>query len=536
MPQTIETNELKQLWSQLQSHPEAIALIESITEMHRQELAEKSTEIAAKDAEVLRLRELVVKFRDMLFAASSEKRPVKVRIPEAEEIDLWDKLPAEAPARKPAPETEKITYERKKRAADQNRQKLPEHLERRIERIELPEGERTCGECGTALEEMGAEITEELEIIPAKVVVRQIVRVKYKCPTDTLHGIYVASMPPRIIPKGIAGPSLLAHILISKYVDHLPLERQEKILLRHGVKVPKSTMSDWMGKVRGRLDPLLECLQGKMLASRIVNCDETTMMVQNNAVSGAKKDGYLWSYIGDSRWVWFDWQEGRSRAGPLGVLGKFGGEYLQSDGYAAYGIVVDKLVLRHLGCWAHARRKFVEAYEAGARAAGPIVESIAKLYAVEKEARELELGPFAVRALRQERSVPALAELHASMSELAQTAVPKGALGKALAYSLERWPQLTVYCEDGDLSIDNNIVERAIRPVALGRKNWLFAGSEGGAKWAAGFYSLIETAKLHGVEPGEYLTEVLRHIAAHGDGEDLESLLPDRYNLHSRHT
>lgn len=475
-------------------------------------------------AENIFLKEQNRLFRSALFAVSSEKKIIPERIPEA--IDLWDSNPDNAPESTHLTDTENISYQRKKRSKDEERQALPEHLERRDEVIELSSEERNCPQCETELSEIGEDITEELEVIPMQVYVRRIIRKKYVCKNESLHGVYRARMPARIIPKGMAGPSLLSHILISKYVDHLPLERQEKIFQRHGIRIAKTTMSDWMRRACEKLEPLLESLKSKMLDSRIVNCDETTLMVQNNARGGPKINGYLWSYIGDSKWVWFDWREGRGKIGPLETLNGFTGNYLQSDGYAVYENVVAHLGVEHLGCWAHARRKFVEAFEAGNTKAEPIIRLIAKLYGIEKHAREMA---FSQRMeLRKEQSVSVLKQIRNELDELATSVVPKGALGKAISYTLTQWDRLTRYCEDGELSIDNNIVERAIRPVALGRKNWLFAGSPNGAQWAAGFYSLIETAKLHGVDPGNYLTEVLRFIVD-CDGDDMMQLLPNAY-------
>ena len=492
--------------------------------MTRSSSKELNLALLAKDAEIAYLSEQIALLRKALFAAKSERHPLIEKDPI--EIDLFE-TSVESTTFPQAEATEEVLYTRKKRGADQNRMALPEHLDRRVEIVELPEDERQCLECGSTLREIGEDVTEELEIIPMQIYVRRIVRKKYACPSDSLHGVFRARMPARAIPKGIAGAGLLAHILVSKYVDHLPLDRQEKIFLRLGIKIPKTTMSDWMGRVRHLLDPLIQRLKERMLDSRIVNCDETTMLVQNNARGGPKRNGYLWSYIGDSRWTWFEWREGRGAVGPLETLRGFTGEYLQSDGYNVYVGVADAIKVDHLGCWAHARRKFVEALATGYDKAGGVIELIAKLYEVETDAKEYSATDR--KSIRAKRSIPLLGQLHALLGELTQNAVPKGALGKAISYTLGQWARLVKYCNDGELSIDNNIVERAIRPVALGRKNWLFAGSEDGAQWAAGFYSLIETAKLCGVDPGKYLTEVIGVIADYEDGNDLDQLLPEAY-------
>jgi len=402
-----------------------------------------------------------------------------------------------------------------------------------VEVVELPESERSCDECDSELVEIGEEITEELEYIPASFYVREIHRKKYACKKDSLHGVYRARMPKRLIPKGIPGPTLLSHILISKYVDHLPLERQEQIFKRLGVHIAKSTMSDWLKTVRQKLDPLLQCLKNKMLDSRLLNCDETTYDVQQNAMQEPMIHGYLWSYIGDRKWVWFDWQKGRSRTGPLDLLQGFTGDYLQSDGYEAYNYVVDKLHITHLSCWAHARRKFVEAYESGSIQAEPVIQLIAELYKIESEAKENNLDFSQIKEIRKTKSLSILSQIKTAIEEISKTALPKAKLGTACAYTLKRWKELSEYCNDGELQIDNNIVERSIRPVAVGRKNWPFSGSEEGADFAAAFYSLIETCKLHKVDPSEYISKVLIYLADYEDEDaaGFATLFPDAYAM-----
>ena len=476
------------------------------------------------------LAEEVFWLKKELFASRSERRPIKEK--NAEELDLFEGA-EEAAEKSTGPSTELITYTRKKRGSEENRQKLPEHLKRVVEVVELPESERVCDECGSGLVEIGEEITEELEYVPATFYVRQIHRKKYACKKDPLHGVYRARMPERLIPKGIPGPTLLGNILISKYVDHLPLERQEQIFKRLGVRIAKSTMSDWLKTVRQKLDPLLRCLKNRMLDSRILNCDETTYEVQRNAKREPVIHGYLWSCIGDRKWVWFDWRPGRARSGPMEILQGFTGDYLQSDGYEVYNHVSGQLHVGHLACWAHARRKFVEAYESGSRQAGPVIELIAGLYRIEAEAKENGLDHAQIKEARKSGSLPILNQIKAAIEEISKSALPKAGLGKACAYALARWEQLTLYCDDGELQIDNDIVERSIRPVTLGRKNWLFSGSEDGADFAAAFYSLIETCKLHEVDPAEYMSKVLVYLADYEDEDEdgWATLLPDAYAM-----
>lgn len=473
-----------------------------------------------------KLKAEILWLRKQLFGSKSERKAIKETV---EALDLFKKeLEESSSVGEKNKETSKAS---KKRPKEEGRQPLPKELERYEELVELPQNECTCEECGTVLKIIDEEITEELEFVPAQMRVRQIKRLKYACPKDSLHKIVRARMPERIIPKGMAGPSLLSQILISKYVDHLPLDRQTKIFSRQGIHLSRKTMSDWMGKSFEVLKPLIECLHSKVLESKRLNCDETTFKVQRKLTSKkGLKTTYLWSYIGDEKWVLFDWQEGRSQSGPLGILEKFKGATIQSDGYNVYDVVAKKLKLKQLGCWAHARRKFLDAYEAGFQQAKPIVELIAKLYIIEKFAKEQELQPSEIEDLREAEARPILNDIRTEINQIIESGTPVRKLGDAITYLNNQWDKLTEYCNDGAFLIDNNIVERSIRPATLGRKNYLFAGSENGAKWIAGFYSLIETCKLHGIEPGRYLTEVLRLIVDY-DKKDLETLLPDAFAL-----
>lgn len=466
--------------------------------------------------------------RKALLGILSEKRP-KLEEANTDQLGMWEDN--SKTNQNESPKTNSQKKKRKKRPKEQNRKPLPDHLPREVEVIELPEEECKCGKCGAELLEVGEEISEQLEYQPAVLKVKQIRRKKYACKDESLHGLFRCRLPNRIIPKGIAGPSLLSHILISKYIDHLPLERIEKILLRSDVHIPKSSMSDWMGKLCSALNPLMECLKNKMLDSRILNADETTFKVQQNSKQGPLLNGYLWSFIGNKKWVWYEWKQGRNRFTPLEVLEGFTGEYLQTDGYAAYNAVSKQLGLEQLGCWAHARRGFIKAEECGYKEASDVLDLIADLYRIERECKENEYTDQKIRAVRRKKSVAILEQIKAKTQELRSSALPKGELGKALTYLTNQWESLIVFTEDGDLEIDNNMAERAFRPTVLGRKNYLFAGSKNGAQWAASFYSLIETAKLHGVDPAAYLTKVIYYLADY-EGEDMTTLLPDAYAAH----
>ncbi len=475
-------------------------------------------------AENERLKAELFWLKKQIFGSKSEKLPIKERDPNV--LDLL--LGTEETVLQES-ETETITYNRKKRKSHQNRTLLPDHLPREEVIIELPPEERICDECNEELIEIGEEVSEELEIVPSKLIVKVIRRKKYACKVDPLHGIYRARLPKRIIPKGIAGPQLLAYILISKYVDHLPLERQEQIFKRLGCRIPKQTMSDWLQAVCRILDPLLELLKNKVLDSRILNGDETRYLVQQNAKRLEKIKGWLWVHVGDHKWVWFEWQPNRSSDGLKDFLKGSLTEYFQCDGYAAYSKILDLYDIDSVACWAHARRCFVTAADQGSKEAKEIVKKIAPLYAIEKKLKEDNKKTEEVKTVRQDQSKPLLEELFTHIEKVNLTAPPEG-LGKACNYALKRKRELMRYLEDGELNIDNNIAERTIRQVAVGRKNYLFSGSIEGAHFTAKFYSLIETCKLQGIDPAHYLTHVLKYLPDY-EGEDLESLLPDAYAM-----
>ena len=355
------------------------------------------------------------------------------------------------------------------------------------------------------------------------------------------------------IPKGIAGESLLTFILTSKFIDHMPLERICTMLERSGVTLSRKTVSDWVISCGRSLEPLRLALQRKILESRIVNADETTYKVIQNHNKGKPVNGYLWGFVGDRKYLLFEWNDGRSSSHPLAFLAGASCEWLQTDAYSGYGPVLAAYPsMCAVGCWAHVRRKFAETEKIGESAAKPYLDLIAELYVVEKEIREKKFSADDALTLREDKSLPILASLIAKANHEKGSHLPKSPMGKAIAYMENHWEALIAYATDGDVEIDNNIIERAIRPVALGRKNcaphpcsapcgpairraqpphpwglvWLFSGSDTGAQTAALVISLVGTCKLCNVDPAKYLRNVLR-ILPNFKGEDYADLLPD---------
>ena len=436
-------------------------------------------------------------------------------------------MPSDAVGEYSVTKTQKIEYVRNTTQITKEhpgRTKLPEHLERReiiIEPAEVTEGCKKIGE----------EITEELEYEPGKLFVNRYVRPKYVSDSYRMtdnRSIIIAPMIDRPLPKAIVGPGLLAQIIIDKYVDHLPLYRQMERFKREGINIPYSTIGDWLKNGCTLIDPLYESLKKLIVQSNYLHADESPIKVLDKDKKGTTHRGYYWVYHNSiDGLVWFDYREGRGREGPVEVLKDFKG-YLQTDGYAVYDFFKEEKDITVLHCMAHARRMFFEAKDNDKVIAEYALEQIGLLYNIEREAKEQQLDPGQILQLRQTEAVPVLESLGKWMKETYLKVLPKSAIGKALGYSISRWPELMLYATDGKLNIDNNPVENQVRPVAIGRKNYLFAGSHEAAKRSAILYSLMGTCKLHGINPFIWLRDILQRIATHPINK-IQDLLPHNW-------
>jgi transposase len=378
----------------------------------------------------------------------------------------------------------------------------------------------------TGWKQIGKEITEELERIPGKLFVRQYVRPKYVNPST--GEIVIGELPVRPIEKGIAGPGLLAQIVIDKYVDHLPIYRQVQRFEREGMKLPISTLADWISGTCHLLESLYEVHRKLVLSSNYLQADETPIKVMDKDKKGATHRGYHWVYHAPvNRLVLFDYREGRGREGPNECLHNFSG-FLQTDGYAVYEDFDKRSNITLLHCMAHARRMFDQALDNDKQRAEYVLTEMQKLYVVEQSGRDKSLSLEELRTLRQEQAVPILENIKAWMMDAYPQVLPESTIGKAIGYSLKRWDKLSLYTTDARLQIDNNLVENAIRPVAIGRKNYLFAGSHDGARRAAMLYSFLGTCKINNVNPFEWLTDILRRIPSHSVNK-LQELLPNNW-------
>jgi transposase/uncharacterized coiled-coil protein SlyX len=412
------------------------------------------------------------------------------------------------------------------------RKPLPDYIERVEVLHDLPEAEKVCPHDGTALERIGEETSEQLDVIPAKVRVLRHIRPKYACPCCR-QGIKTAPMPPQPIPKSIASPGLLAHVCTAKYADALPLYRQEDILKRAGIDLPRATLANWMLKLGELVVPLINLLRDSVLEYGVVQMDETTVQVLKEDNKAAASKSYMWVQRGGppgKSVILFDYDPSRSGAVPLRLLEGFTG-FLQCDGYEGYGAIGKREDIVLVGCWAHARRKFDEAIKAqgkkGKAKAGRATKGLAfiqKLYRIEKLAKELT--PEERKAMRQGQAVPLLNEMRDWLDTSLPEVPPQSAVGKALNYLHGQWPKLVRYVDDGRVDIDNNAAERTIRPFVIGRNNWLFSDTVKGAEASARLYSLILTAKANGHEPYRYLRHLFKELPVATSLQDIEALLP----------
>ena len=416
------------------------------------------------------------------------------------------------------------------------RKPLPACLPRKRVVHDVPLEERPCPECGEARQPFGEELREQLEYVPASLIVLQHVRPKYACPSCLAH-VVIAPRFPEPIEKGLPGVGLLAHVAVGKYADHLPLYRQEAIFKRAGVELARSTMCSWMAVIAGLLSPIVKAMLKRILLSQVVQTDDTPVPVQDHDGKGIKT-GRLWVHVGDlnNRFIVYDYTPDRGHDGPARIFLGFEG-YLQADAYAGYdGLFQDGKIVE-VGCWMHARRKFHEARTSDPARSHLMLAWIAGLYEVEDDARKArkkhrewdDATWYGYRRdLRVERSRPILETIHIWLETERAKVLPKSPINEAIQYALNHWTALIRPWEAGFLEIDNGASERAIRPVALGRKNWLFAGSDEGGRTAAALMSLCATCKEWGIDPFAYLRDVLTRVSTHPNSR-IEELLPDRW-------
>lgn len=392
------------------------------------------------------------------------------------------------------------------------RRRLPKDLPRKRVEHSPSEEEKTCRGCGNLMRQIGEEVREQLEFVPASFHVIEHVRAKFAC-RRCEEGVVTAPVPPQPIAKGLPGPGLLAQVVVSKYQDHLPLARQSGIFARYGVQLSRSTLCDWVEAAAELASPLVAVMKQELLASRLIHTDDTPVPVLDNRQEQTRT-ARLWVYLGDREHphTVFDYTVDRTRDGPATFLNGFRG-YLQADAYGGYDGIYSGGEVMEVGCWAHARRKFYDARSVDPGRAFTAMAFVRQLYQIEKKIRE-EPAEERLR-LRQAHARPVLGAFALWLEQEARWVLPKSPLGEAMTYTRRQWKALERYTENADLAIDNNLAERELRRVALGRKNWMFAGSDEGGRRAAILYSLLASARRHDLDPFAYLRDLFERLPTH---------------------
>ena len=495
-------------------------------------IAAQQIEYQKTQEQINYLEEMVRLLKNELFGRKSEVR----RDPDANQLQLFQ--PGQAPAPEPIEDIVVEPHTRKKRG----RKPLPVDLPRVEVVHDISEEEKHCA-CGAERTCFGREVCEKLDYTPAKLRVIRHIRLKYACKgcegvEDDGPTVKIAPPVVQLIPKSIATEGLLAHVVVSKFADGLPLYRQQKIFGRHGVDLSRATLAGWVIQASGKCLPILELLTNEIRGGPLINIDESTIQVLKEPGRSNTSKSYMWVFCGGSpkrRAVVYQYHPTRSGQVPLDFIGDYHG-YIQSDAYVGYEQVARKKGVVHVGCFVHARRKFMDVIKTrkknrGGKApsrglADEAIDFIGNLYKIEKYANREQLSCDEVYQLRQREAKPILEKFKLWLDVNQPLTPPKGLLGKAIQYALNHWEELIAYIEDGRLRPDNNMAENAIRPFVVGRKNWLFAGAPKGAEASATFFTLIETAKANGHEPYAYLRHIFERMPLTKTAEDYEALLP----------
>jgi transposase len=494
------------------------ALLQTQGELHQtqHEVTELSATITSQRQTIEKQEQTIA---DLLSALRGKKRE---RI-DPDQLLMFDLCDFEQLAEEQAePEAESVAVPRRRKG--HGRRRLPPDLPREEIVHELPEHERLCPVEGRPMELIGYETSEQLEYTPARLKVLIHKRAKYACPTKHDEAqVLTAAKPPQPIDKGLPGPGLLAAMVTGKFGDHLPGYRLEDILARQGVLIRRSTIYGWLAAAADLCLPLVVLLTQRVLASKVVHTDDTSVKLIDHDLRGTRTARF-WAYVGDAAnpYTVYDFTATRQRDGPQAFLQNYRG-YLQADAYGGYdGIYLGSQGgIVEVACWAHCRRYWWKAREHDPPRSAHVLAVIGRLYQVERAAT---VDAEERRRLRAEHAAPLIEQLGRWLDE--QTLLPQSLIGKAQTYTRNQWTALRRYLEDGDLSIDNNVSERTVKPVAIGRKNWLFVGSPLAGRRAAALLSLVASCKANRVEPWAYLRDVLEQLPR---GADLAELLPDRW-------
>ena len=500
-------------------HPSDVASLQVLIARGVEQLAQRDATLAQRNERIRILEHAVAVLTKMQFAPKSERRPSAGFMLEPGQMHLLFPELIEAAERVADEKRVEGNVEIRSSGhakAPKRRKQFPAHLPVIRSSFELPKDQLDCT-CGATMSPIGEEVSRELERLEISVV-HEIARAKYACKACAT-GVKIAPGPDRVIDKGILGVGFLAHVLVERFAYHMPYNRLETKYAAEGFDLSRSVLCASSVRCAEILAPIAEQIRADALASGVVQTDDTGVTIQEGSDKNSRK-GHVWVYRGLGGQVFFDMTESRGRDGPAKILAGFAG-YMQADAYQVYDAFYKDGAIVEVGCWAHARRYFIEAEDGEPAFAKEAIDRIKELYAIEHQAKDGLLTAEQIRALRQSESLPRLARLRDWMGVARTKVLDKGPLAKAIDYALSNWAALCRYCEDGRLSIDNNAAERALRTVAVGRKNWIFFGNERGGEAAAVMYSLIATCKEHGIDPRTYLRDVLLRIAKVSDVKEL---------------
>ena len=507
--------------------PNDVEALQALVSSLHQTTLEQQAKLQHQSSLIDQLFEQIKLARHKQFGVSSEQWSVdQMRLfNEAESIVDEEQFKDDA-------DTITVSTHRRKRGG---RKPLPPEFPRIEVVYELPESERVCPHDGAELKVIGEVVLEQLDIIPAKAQVTRHIRKKYACPCCD-GTIKTASMPAQPIPKSMVSPGLLAYITTNKFVDALPLYRQEQIFNRIGIELSRANLANWVIQAGQLVQPLINLMRDRLLAYDYVQMDETTVQVLKEPGKSPQSKSYIWVQRGgppDAPLILYDYDPSRSQKVPLRLLEDYKG-YLQTDGYGGYDPVGAQPGIIQVGCFAHVRRKFNEAIKGQSKKRKSTIawcglKFIQKLYGIERQYKDAK--PKARYQARQDQAKPILTEMREWLDEVLPQVPPTTLAGKALNYLHNQWPKLIRYLDDGRLRMDNNLVENAIRPFVVGRKNFLFCDTVGGANASTHLYSLIETAKANGMEPYQYLRDVFTELPKAKTVEEIEALLPDCADL-----
>lgn len=478
-----------------------------------EELRATKRELAERDRQLAEIKAKLDAFMNRFFGPRSERfAPDQLAFAFLDEDlykDLLDKVP---PHTDEAPDDEGTSKGKKRKRRRNGRAPIPEDLPRE-DRVHEPDPDALhCDECDVDKVRIGEEVSEQVEYVPASIKVIRHIRPRYACPCCE-SGVTIADPPPAPIDKGRPGPGLLAKVVVSKYEDHLPLNRQTRVFGRHGYPIHRSTLCDWVGDTASLLRPIAMAMKREILATGYVNTDDTPVRVHMGKKGpGKTKEGRIWVYASSElREAVYDFTMSRAGAGPESFLGNFTG-YLQADAFSGYDRLFESGDIVEVGCMAHARRGFHDARSTEPEGASVVLAVIRGLYMIERAATEAGFGPEERRRVRQIEAAPLLESLEKFLRTEGHRALPKSPFGKAIGYALNQWDAICRYTTDGRLSIDNGLSERCLRSVAVGRNNWVFAGSPAGGERAAVLYSLVQSCRLQGIDAFTYLRDVIARL------------------------